>query len=485
MSARQRENIMSLLKSRSMPFVQPDIMEMLVDFVHSGTVGPEVSAPAASAIIDTLAVMIAGGNEPGPRRLASTLEPADGGPGVPSLWTGKSYRPDDAALLLGMAGHVLDYDDVSMITICHPSAPVLSAALCARPWRDVSGKELIEAFAIGAEVMIRIGEAMGFRHYALGFHATGTLGVFGAAAACARLMRLDRTGVANALAIAASLSCGLRRNFGSMVKSLHVGVAASNGLKAARLAAAGIEGSHDILEADGYLHAYTGGTVSDWNGAVALGAPYAIADPGFEQKRYPCCYMLHKTIEATLSMAREANISLSDVATARVEYPVGGAKPLIHPFPKSGLNALFSAPYAVIAGLADRSIDFRSFTNEAVMREDIQRRLRDVEVVETGEAFGSGADVGKAPVTVTLRMKNGDTLVRTVTASPGSKEDPLTDEQLGQKWNDCVRRAAPDVHDGELVRLYEQGRHIHDAKSVEEWLTGIAAVVRGNSDARA
>ena len=168
-------------------------------FAAAGRVAPAARDAAARAIVDTLAVMVAGGQAGPVRRLEMTLAPA-AGQGVRSPWSEAAYAPQDA--------HMLDYDDVSMLTVCHPSGPVLSALL-AGGLDAVSGAELLDAFAIGTEVSIRLGEAMGFRHYGLGFHATSTLGTVGAAAASARLKRLEPATVAHALAIAASLAIAL------------------------------------------------------------------------------------------------------------------------------------------------------------------------------------------------------------------------------------------------------------------------------------
>ena len=442
----------------------------IVGFVMSARPGEAVLAAASRAVLDTLAVTIAGGVEPGVRALTTSLDPDTRPTAVPSLWSKTGYRSDDAALLLGMASHMLDYDDVSMLTVCHPSAPVLSALLAAAPREGVSGRALLEAFAIGTEVLIRLGQAMGFRHYALGFHATATLGAVGATAACARLMQFDERRTRHALAIAASLSSGLRKNFGSMVKSLHVGVAAANGLKAARLAAAGVEGAAEPFEGEGFLHAFSGGETDRWPAGLALGAPFAIVEPGFEQKRYPCCYMLHKMIEATLSLRHETGLDLASVKSIRVDMPAGGTKPLIHPFPKTGLNALFSAPYAVAASLADGRIDLKSFADAAVLRPDIQARLRDVSVVEAVGEAQAGSDLGSAPVTVTVTPLQGGTLSRTITASPGSLQDPLTPPQLKAKWLDCLQKAQPGLLPETAGTLFDQGLDLAEDANVERWL---------------
>ena len=441
-------------------------------FAAAGRVAPAARDAAARAIVDTLAVMVAGGQAGPVRRLEMTLAPA-AGQGVRSPWSEAAYAPQDA--------HMLDYDDVSMLTVCHPSGPVLSALL-AGGLDAVSGAELLDAFAIGTEVSIRLGEAMGFRHYGLGFHATSTLGTVGAAAASARLKRLEPATVAHALAIAASLACGLRINFGTPVKPLHVGIAAGNGVKAAAWAAAGIEGAPEAFEGAGFLAAFSGGATDRWPQAARLGTPFAIVEPGFERKRYPCCYMLHKIVEATLGLAREHGLGLDDVAAAAVEVPPGGSAPLIHPRPGDGLQARFSAPYAVLASLADRRLDLGAFTDEAVRRPHIQSRLSAVTLRERDGAATSGPAIEQGPVTVTLTLRDGSSLARTVTATPGSPADPVTDEQLLAKWLDCFGEAAPGADAGTLTGLFERGLGLEREASVAGWLGAVRAAATSSTD---
>lgn len=447
----------------------PGPTERLAAFIVEARVPDEVLSQATRVVVDTLAVTVAGGAEEPVRRLAASLEPWPGA--VPSFWGPEAFRSDDAALLTGMASHVLDYDDVSMLSVCHPTAPVLSALLPLLDKRKVTGAELLGAVAIGTEVLIRLGQSMGFRHYALGFHATGTLGAVGAAAAVARLLHLDLDTTRRALAIAASMASGLRKNFGSMVKSLHVGLAASNGFKAVRLAQGGIDAASEVFEADGYLKAFSGGETDRWPPNVVLGAPFALSEPGFEQKRYPCCYMLHRMIEGTLSLRREAGIDLAAVEHVRVDMPAGGTKPLIHPFPRTGLNALFSGPYAVAASLADGRIDLASFIDEAVLRPDLQARLADIQLVEASGESSRGSEVGSAPVTVTVTLKDGGSVARTVTRAPGSPEDPMTEQQLAAKWTDCLRRVQPGLGADTTLNLFGEGLAIGTSPDVGAWIT--------------
>jgi len=218
------------------------------------------------------------------------------------------------------------------------------------------------------------------------------------------------------------------------------------------------------------VHQRPGGSTITWPAELVLGQPYAISEPGFEQKRYPCCYMLHKMIEATLGLRAEAGLTLADVAAMRVDVVQGGTAALIHPHPRNGLNALFSGPYAILASLEDGRIDLRSFTDASVLRPQLQTRLREVQVIEAKASLKDGSDVGSAPVTVTLTLTDGSSLARTITASPGSPLDPLTPDQLGQKWRDCLERASAAVDPDQAGALLEAGHGMAAAVSVRPWL---------------
>lgn len=429
-------------------------------------------ARAARCVVDTLAVTVAGSAEPGLRSLERAVQPTDdpGSAAVP--WNTRRYREEDACLLFGMASHILDYDDVSMLAVCHPSAPVLSALWALASRSRATGAAFLDAYVVGTEVLIRSGQAMGFRHYDLGFHATATLGSLGAAAACARLLGLDRARTCQALSIAASLSAGMRKNFGSMVKSLHVGQAAANGLRAARLAEAGIEGSEEVLEGHGWLWAFSGGMTDIWPRDLVPGQPFAIEDPGFEQKRYPCCYLMHKIIQATLELKNEHGLSLEGLREARVDMFKGGTAPLIHPMPRTGLAAKFSGPYAVAGALADGRMDLQSFEVEAVLRPAIQASMAKVTVVEGTMAPTRGSDLGSAPVTVTLTYADGRTCARTVSASPGSPDDPLSDANLLDKWRDCLSRGLSGLPAASVDALFEAGMRLDASPSTSAWLGG-------------
>jgi 2-methylcitrate dehydratase PrpD len=450
-------------------------IEQLVDFsLAPGPVLPSRLRPRVNRLLlDSMAVMLAGYREGGPQALQRALMPTVDDVGVRLPWNDNRFRPDDACLLIGMSAHVLDYDDVSMVAVCHPSVPIFSALYVLAQQVQVTGEQFVEALALGTEVLIRSGHAMGFRHYELGFHATGTLGTLGVAAASARLLGLTASQTQHALAIAASMSGGLRKNFGSMVKSLHVGLAASSGLRAARMAEAGVQGAEEPIEGLGWLHALSGGETDRWPQHVALGQPFALDRPGFEQKRYPCCYLMHKIIQATLDLRKENGLSLEGFEHADILMPCGGTAPLIHPLPTNGLHAKFSGPYAVIGSLLDGRMNLASFEDRAVLRPQVQTALRRVRIREAEGSATQGSDVGGGPVTVALVFKDGTRYERTVVASPGSPEDPLSDDDLREKWRDCVARGIPGMGPLRIEELFESGLKFDQQPDAATWLLAL------------
>jgi 2-methylcitrate dehydratase PrpD len=445
----------------------------LAQFIAEATPGPGARATAWTAILDTLAVMLAGSVEEAAVTIGTTFEPVLARAGFPSFDPAVRLRGEDAALLYGTAAHALDYDDVSMLAICHPSAPVLAALLAAEDWANVSGAQLAEAHAIGTEVMVRMGQAIGFAHYELGFHATATMGVFGATAAVARLRGLNAAQTANALAVAASLASGISFNFGSMMKPVHVGIAAANGLRAAAWSSSGVEASRgDLFGPRGVFGALSGGRQVNWPEDVALGQPFAIEAPGFELKRYPCCYMLHRVISLGRHVS-DAGLKLSAIASLRVEMPRGGTRPLIHPFPASGKQAMFSGPYTLLAAIADGDISFASFEDQALARPEIRSRLADVKIEEVAGPALTPEQIGAAPVRLGLGLNDGSTLRFECLASPGSPADPLVPGEQEAKWIDCLRRANPALLPGAAAELRARAVEGLGVGALPSWLVDL------------
>ena len=248
----------------------------------------EAERRAASAFVDTVACMLAGADDPAPRAACAGVARWGAG-GATVAGTPHWLAAPWAALVNGTAAHALDYDDILEISNAHVSAVLVPALLALGQERDADGAACVDAFIVGVEVLARLGEALNTAHYFKGWHTTSTLGAPAAAAACARLLRLDVARTTAALSLATSLSSGSKRQFGTMAKPLHAGLAAKNGIMAAALAEAGVTAAADAYEgARGFADLFAGVPRERLEAAVAdFGVPPALERHGLWQKVYP------------------------------------------------------------------------------------------------------------------------------------------------------------------------------------------------------
>ena len=278
-----------------------------------------------------------------------------------------------------VAGHVLDFDDLHMPSTTHVSVVCVPAALAASEW---AGGDGARAYLAAAGVMARLGMALGWRHYAAGWHATCTAGAPAAAAGAAVALGLPAERIAVAMALAVPAAGGVQRAFGTDAKSLQVGFAVEAGLRAARLAAAGAQADPAAL--DVWLALVGGDPSATWPGAADPSAtdPSGPEEPlipnGLAIKLYPCCYALQRPIAALAELAPE----LEPAAVRRIvlRTPEATVVPLIHHRPESGLQGKFSLEYAAAAALLDTYPGFGSFTDDAVRRDAARRLVSLVEI---------------------------------------------------------------------------------------------------------
>jgi 2-methylcitrate dehydratase PrpD len=412
-----------------------NVTEQLAEFVATtptDSVGTEARTQAKRAILDTLGVALAGTVEDTARIVSGSLREAGGREEASVLGHDLRAPAAQAALANVTAAHALDYDDVAVNMRGHPSVPLLPAVLAVGEKLGSSGSDVLDAFVLGFEVECKLGRAIGGPHYALGWHATSTLGTIGAAAACTRLLKLDAQRTQTALAIAASLASGLRQNFGTMTKPLHAGWAAHNGVVAADLAGRGLTADARTLEGEnGFLRAMSGGAEIDPTAAVRdLGRPWEIVDPGIGVKLYPCCYATHRAIDAALEV-RGDGAAIDDI---EVVVSPGTLTPLVNRLPETGLEGKFSMEYVVVASLQDGRVNLSTFSDDAVARPDVRALMNRVRVRDDGEPmqFPIG---GVADVTV---RANGQSRNARVEAPRGDPTNPLTWDELAAKFRDCA-----------------------------------------------
>ena len=454
------------------------VATFIVDTPRSA-VPKEATDAAVRPIADTIGVIMAGSSGDAGK---SVIAYADAlGPVTGRTWTGSpaGLSPDTQALISSTLGHALDYDD-ELAGVGHPSS-ILVSAMLALPLAELSGDRMLEAFVIGYEVNVKVANALGHRHYRKGWHTTATVGGFGAAAAACRLLNLDLDQTRFALGIVASLAGGLQRNFGTMTKPLHSGLAARNGVLAAQLARSGFTASADILDGGrGFFDVYA--DQGDHPNAIdRLGAPWAILDPGPTLKKYPCCYATHRPIDAVLQLQARHGIEADSVEKITVRAPTFGLHPLIYHDPKTGLQGKFCLEYVLSAALAGKQVVLDDFTDTAINRPQVRKLMALVEAKEDPacrpedpEAKNSSAGTGGFHI-VTIRTADGNDVSTKVQYPSGSPYHPLSDADIAEKFRDCLAAGDRDAAAG--ARLFAQLTTLQDVADIHALLADFA--VRG------
>ena len=399
-----------------------------------------------TAFVDTIGCTLAGMVEEGPRILLRVPGIA-AAPG-PSLVYATTTRtsPLDAALVNGTASHALDYDDVSGTLGGHPSVMLIPPMLALAEHIGATGHDLALAYVVGYETECRIARGVHFHHYDKGWHPTATLGIFGTVASAARLLRFTPDQTAVALGLAASLASGLKANFGTMTKPLHVGHGVRNGLFAALMVKEGFTANHAALEAkQGFLDVFNGpGTynidrmLSDWY------APLEVAgggEPGL--KPYPCCGSTHSSINRMIDLARTHDLAPERIETIEIMPHPRRLPHTNNPDPRTPLAAKFSIQYVIARALADRAVRLEHFEGDA----PLDPTIRELMARTTARPHPAMPDNSPlqwgAEVVVTTRdgQRFASRLDDFERRGPGGQ--PMTTDELWEKFADCARRSLP------------------------------------------
>ena len=446
------------------------LTETIAAFVaetRNADVPPAAIEKAKKGIADTLAVILAGATSEvaGPMLRYADI------PGTAAiLGTQRSTTPEFAALVNGTFGHALDYDDVLTMMPAHPSAAIVPALLAGLP-PSVTGREFALAYAFGVETGAKIGLGMTLGHSHRGFHGTGTLAIFSAAAALARLHRLDKARIRTLLGLCASMASGLQRNFGTMAKPLHTGLAASRGLAALRMVECGITAAPDALEgSSGFFSAYGVNESDPGKAAASLGRPWVLLDPGLSLKKFACTYSAHRGIDGLLTLRQRHGFGVADVVRLDCLMPPGGMRVLTFPRPRNGLESKFSMEYALAAGLVEEGYTISTFSDAAVARPAIEDALARIVVAEDPScrgddpAFESKSQGARGFVKVRVTLKSGLIDEVRVDVPPGHPTRELSWDDLSDKFADCARCLALPAQ----VRALESIRGIERLESIQE-----------------
>ncbi|WP_226482737.1 MmgE/PrpD family protein [Natrinema amylolyticum] len=383
------------------------------------------------AVLDTVGVTLAGSATDTARRIISAVGSDSGETTV--LGTDDSLPLSDAVFVNATAGHCLDFDDVALSVMDgHPSVPMVAPLLAVGERRNATGAELITAYAAGFETQHYVARPISPTHYEDGWHATSTVGTFGTAAAVSRLLELSAEEVAHALNIAASMPAGLKRNFGSMTKPVHVGQAARSGTTAALLAAEGVTADSAAITGDrGFLDLYSSED-PDLERFPTPGSEWALLSDGIDVKKYPCCYYTHAAIYGAAELAKEHDIDPETIDDVHVTASQGAEDALHHADPSTGLEAKFSMEYVVACALVDGHVGLTAFDDERINDPDVQR-VREC----TSFSVDSSLEYDSNAATVTLSTASGTEYERTQERPPGTNAEPLSLEELREKYRMC------------------------------------------------
>lgn len=413
----------------------------LADFVYRMRINDlpaDVVDRAQKHVYDTIGVIIAGSGQPMGKLISRHVATVGGNPVASVFGHGFKTSACQAALANGTMAHILDFDDDSDTIYSHPSSTLLPAVL-ALGEPEASGAEILTAYVVGEEVSARIARVAGLLpgHYERGWHATSTLGVMGASAASAKILRLDRHRIRFALGIAASEASGIQTNFGTMTKSLHAGSAAAKAVNAALFAETGITANPGALESPaGFLEVFGGDTKSDFEALTAdLGEHWDFITPGVNIKRYPSCYYTHAAIDLLLELMAENGFEHGEIASIRCGISPVAAKVLRSSMPDDALGLKFHLPYCLAVAACQGTVAVPHFEGTYGLNADIQRLMDCVHVETIPEIGSDGLGLGSR---IAVATRTHGTLTRSKSKPRGGGQAPLTWEEIGAKFAACV-----------------------------------------------
>lgn len=416
---------------------------------------PDVVFLARQCVLDWAGVALAGSSQPLSGLLLDEILDQGGHQQATLVGIGRKVAMQQAALFNGAASHALDYDDVNSAMAGHPTVPVLPGLFALAESRHASGEDLIAAFVAGFETECRLGLLVNPGHYAKGWHATGTLGTFGSAAACASLLGLDAERWQHALGIAAAQAAGLKSMFGTMCKPFHAGKAAANGLLAASLAARGFTSNPQAIEThQGFAATQTPAMQIE---QFLAGPPESFAIRSVLFKYHAACYGTHSTIEGILRLKAAHQLSAANVEAIHLQVPEAALSMCNIQEPTTALEGKFSLRFTAALALETDDTGEAAFTDERVRDPGLRSVLERVAV--TGDpGFMGGTEV-------TVKLRDGRSLGTQVDVNIPASDLDLQWQRLASKFTGL---AAPVVGAGRAGQLLTSISRLEEVPDVGE-----------------
>lgn len=421
--------------------------------IHYDGLPPDAVVVAKQCFLDWLGVTLAGSREPLAAILRDEVLAQGGRPQATLLGYAQRVSCQQAALVNGAASHALDYDDVHLMMSGHPSVPLVPAILALGEYRLVPGSAFLAAYVAGVEVECRIGASVMPGHYQAGWHATATLGTFGAAAGCAHLLGLDAEQWCHAIGIAGTQAAGLKSVFGTMCKPLHAGRAAANGVLAASLAARGFTSHPAVLETPQGFGTTLSTTFAPDRALEGLGERFAIEDVLF--KYHAACFGTHATIEGILRLKERHGLTADQVEAIWLHVPPGHLSMCNIPEPTTGLEGKFSLRFTAALALVGDDTSELAFTDERV-RDPTLAAVRDRVTVVPDPSLGGETEV-------VMKLTNRSTLRERVNMNQPLRDLERQWQRLNAKFRGLV---SPILGPERTEQLMATVRHMEDLPSV-------------------
>ncbi|MCH8096936.1 MAG: MmgE/PrpD family protein [Proteobacteria bacterium] len=427
---------------------------------------------AKRCMLDGLALYVAGSVEPSARILAEEAVVTGGREDALILGKGEAKAPAPAAArVLGTAGHAHDWDDTQVSRdprhqyglLTHPTIPPLAASLVVAQMRgDVGGEEFMTAFLTGFEVECKISEIMLPDHYKQGFHSSGTVGTFGACAAAAKLLGLAGEKLGSAMGIAASMASGIRINFGTMTKPLHVGRASENGVTAALLAARGFTADGCALDGPWGFFSVHGGGLHEEKVADGFGKTYSIVEPGVSIKPYPSGILTHQAMDAMLRLVREHDVGADGVERITLYAGSNILKPIRYAKARNHLEAKFSMAALLAMLVIRRRAGRAEFTDEFVASPQMQAMQERISTALDPEIEAKGMDIIRSRIELVTRA--GETHLQWADERyRGGPDNPMSDAELEEKVAACTDGVIDDAATARLIETAWRAEKLTDA----------------------
>lgn len=390
------------------------------------------------SFIDSLGVTIAGSSEESSLIVKNYVKTNNCSPNASVIAGGFKTSAADAALCNGVALHAHDFDDTGAYTQGHPSAAVFPAIISIAEENENSGKEIVEAYIVGVEVLSRLSRLMPMLHLK-GFHPTSVFGSVAAAAAVSKLLKLNQHEIKNAIGIAASLSSGLIKNFGTMSKHLQTGNAAKNGIMVARLAQNNFTASENIFDDElSFQVSFKGEKVNSTDDIInAIGNPLAVVSPGINFKKYPSCSLTHRSIDALVYLKHKHNLDHNLIKNITCRVSPRAVKVLFYNNPITGLEAKFSMQFVVAAALYFDELTLSHFTKSHIQNPVIQSLMKKISL-KIHDDWKDGDDA-RADI-VDIMLNDGTVLSHSIEIPKGNTKNPLSIEEVISKFNLCTEQ---------------------------------------------